>query len=209
MSLTVKAESDGFQRTLVPAGAHVAYCFSVVDMGTQRKEFKGEVKNKRKVHVGFEFPEHMVTFREGEDPQPLARSKDYTASLHEKAGLRKDLQNWRGRAFTEQELDGFELKNVLGVPALVTISHDNKGDRTYDNITSITSVPAAMKASLPPKVNEPYSYDIDLHPQNWDRVPDWLKDKIKESPEFQSKVKVSNTPEPAAADPGEDDNVPF
>ena len=35
--------------------------------------------------------------------------KDYKNSLHEKAGLRKDLEAWRGRRFTDAELAGFDL----------------------------------------------------------------------------------------------------
>ena len=36
----------------------------------------------------------------------------YTLCLHERAALRKDLESWRGRKFTEQELDGFDLEKL-------------------------------------------------------------------------------------------------
>ena len=47
--------------------------------------------------------------------KPRAISETYTNSLGEKANLRKMLENWRGRAFTQEEMDGFDLRNVLGL----------------------------------------------------------------------------------------------
>ena len=42
------------------------------------------------------------------DGKPFLVRRRYTASLHEKSALRKDLESWRGRAFTNVELDGFK-----------------------------------------------------------------------------------------------------
>ena len=72
----------------------------------------------------------------------------YTLSLHENAALRRDLQSWRGRAFTETELAGFDLKTVLGVPCMITLVHSPDGK--YANIQAVAGLPKGMEA--PPQV---------------------------------------------------------
>ena len=62
----------------------------------------------------------------------------YTLSLHERAALRKDLESWRGRKFTEMELDGFDLEKLLGVNAQVAVTHDLGDDGTiYANVSTV------------------------------------------------------------------------
>ena len=78
-------------------------------------------------------------------------SKTYTASMHEKAALSKDLESWRGRAFTDEERDGFDLKKVLGQPCLLNVIHENKGGTVYANIASVSPVPKGMPVK--PAVN--------------------------------------------------------
>lgn len=88
-----------------PVGTHLARCIKVIDIGTQKGEFQGKVTMKRQVIIGWELPNETMT--EGEHAgKPFGVSKFYTASLNEKANLRADLANWRGRDFTPQELGG-------------------------------------------------------------------------------------------------------
>lgn len=52
------------------------------------------------------------------EQMPRLVSKEFTLSLNEKSKLRQALQSWRGKAFTAEELQGFDLRKVLGtVPA--------------------------------------------------------------------------------------------
>jgi len=62
----------------------------------------------------------------------------YTLSLHERAALRKDLESWRGRKFTEIELDGFDLERLIGVNAQVQVTQDLSDDgTTYANVSTV------------------------------------------------------------------------
>ena len=71
-----------------------------------------------------------------------------TAKLpDEKATLLKDLQAWRGKEFTPEELDGFSLEVLLGKFCMVNITHSDYNDKTYANISSVSQVPAALKKS--------------------------------------------------------------
>lgn len=45
----------------------------------------------------------------------------FTASLHARAGLRKTLEQWRGKPYTDADLDKFDLELVIGRPCMVLL----------------------------------------------------------------------------------------
>jgi hypothetical protein len=67
---------------------------------------------------------------------------------------------WRGRAFTEDELAGFDLKHLLGVYALINVTHSSKGDKTYSNVAGLSPLPKQMREHRPPPVNENQFFDV-------------------------------------------------
>lgn len=66
-------------------------------------------------------------------------SQPFTASLHEKAALRKSLRQWMGRDLTPAELSGFDLETLIGRPASIVVIHE-AGDegQTFDRIAACT-----------------------------------------------------------------------
>ena len=182
----------------------MARCTAVIDCGTQTREWKGEKKIGRQVIISWEFPEVKAVFNEEDGEQPLGRSRSYSVSFHEKATLRQDLVAWRGQPFTDKELEGFQLTNVLGHPCLIQVIHEEKNGEKYDKIQSVSKLPKQMPC--PDAINEPYAYDIDQHPKNWDRLPKWIQEKIQQSPEYKG---VTNTSEPIAVEAEESDEIPF
>ena len=86
----------------------------------------------------------------------------FTLTLDERGNLRPFLQSWRGKPFTAEELKGFNVAVLVGVDALVQVSHAVKGDRTYANIDS------AMR--LPPGMESPG--DLDGYVRVKDRAPE-------------------------------------
>ena len=110
--MIVKGNSGSVEFEQPPAGTHIARCVRLIDIGSQVNPFR-EGSMRRQVVVAWELPEELMT--EGENKgHPFMCSKFYTMSLHEKASLRQDLVNWRGRDFTEAELEGFDLRTILG-----------------------------------------------------------------------------------------------
>ena len=67
-----------------------------------------------------------------------AWSRPLTPSLHEKANLRKTLKQWRGKDLTSEELRGFDNESMVGQPAIIVVTHDERGDVTYANIVAVT-----------------------------------------------------------------------
>lgn len=215
MSLIAKAESTS-TFTPVPAGMHLARCYRVIDMGTQRSVYKGVEKQLRKVMVQFEVHSedsegNPLLTKNGE---PMSISKNYTLSLAEKATLAIDLESWRGAAFTADERKGFDLNNILGKWAMINVikSLGNDG-KEYTNIDSINPVPAQVKkAGLPEYHNETKLFSID-NPDMvlFESFSDYLKQKIGESPEWQHQMS-RNKQQSASSAPAEDnfnDDIPF
>jgi hypothetical protein len=116
-----------------PAGVHQAVCVDVVDMGLLEVTFNGKTKTQHKVRIAWQIDEI--------DPERAERflvQKRYTLSLHEKANLRKDLESWRGKAFSDDDLSkGFDIEKLIGVNAFMNVVHVIKGDKTYANVAAI------------------------------------------------------------------------
>jgi len=132
-------------------------------------------------------------------------------SLGKKANLRADLESWRGQAFTDDELKGFDISKLLGVYCMVTVKHDKKEDKTYTNVASVSRWPAALKNAKfePHYKNELFDVDapdLDL----MESFPDWLQEKINDSLEFRGVSKDQATPSKGHADRSvPDEDIPF
>jgi hypothetical protein len=188
MSLVVK-DSSTSSFIPVPPGMHLARCYRIIDLGTQKSEYMGNVKNVKKVMIQFEVHSedsegNSLTTSDG---KPMTMSKNYTAILAEKAALRKDLEAWRGKPFTDAEKNGFELKNILGQWAMITVGQSENNGKTYTNILNINPVPANLKkAGLPDGYNELKIFSIDeADMELFESFSDGLKDKIRLSPEWE------------------------
>lgn len=176
----------------VPPGSHLARCYRIIDLGTQKTTFNGESKFIKKVMFQFE-----VHSEDDDGPlktdkgEPMSISKNYTLSLSDKAVLRADLEAWRGREFSREELQGFELKNVLGAWCLITVTKATGNDgKEYTNITAVSPVPKAMKQNLPTPFNQVgifYIDDPDM--EMFETLSERIRQKITETPEWKSRGK--------------------
>lgn len=138
MPTYVSGSSKSF--TPAPEGTHQAVCVDVIDHG----EMETAWGKKRKVTIRWQLNELM------EDGRPFIAQKRYTASLHEKAVLRHELEAWRGRAFTFDELAQFDLDTVIGVNCLLSIMH-KKGDKggTFANVMNVAPLIKGMPKIAP------------------------------------------------------------
>jgi hypothetical protein len=130
MSIIVKKPEGDFEE--LQPGTYQAVCRAVFDIGSQKREYLGQISWKKQVIVMFEVNERMA-----QEPYINERfniSKWYTQSLHEKSVLRKDLENWRGKSFTEDELQGFDLEKLVGINCMLTIIKSKNGKSTIGGI---------------------------------------------------------------------------
>jgi len=203
MSLTVNAGNGGggdFEQC--PAGSFAARCYQIIDLGHQTFEWKGEAKVAPKVRITWELNEMM------QDGRPFSISREYTASIGDKANLRKDLEAWRGRPFSAEELRNFSLENVLGAPCLLGIVHKPSKDnsKVYANVGSIMALPKGMPS--PELVNPAVKFDIGTFDQKvFDGLSSYVQKKILMSKELEENgiPQASSQDEPVI----EDETVPF
>lgn len=175
--------SGGTNFTPATAGTHAAVCIDVVDLGVLEVTYNGKTKKQHKINIVWQIDEDR------DDGKPFFVRKRYTLSLHEKAGLRKDLESWRGRAFTEQELEGFDVELLISVPCLLNLIHATKDGSTYANVASIMKLPKMMEA---PKVRD--------YVRVCDREPDVATDDHSDGPASEHEGYAGDI---------SDDDVPF
>ena len=142
----------------VPAGTYPAICYRILDLGTQKTSYMGRPDLKHKILISWEIKDDECVM---EDGRPMSIHQNYTWSMNEKANLRKDLESWRGKAFTDADFgpDGFELNDLLGVGCFMGIVHKEDGGTTYANISAISKLPKGM--TVPPLVNKKLSLWLD------------------------------------------------
>lgn len=138
--IIVSGENNGGDFKPHPTGPHSAVCCDVVDLGIWQDQFPGKApRDVRKIRLVFQTDERR------EDGERMTVGRMFTASLGEKANLRKFLESWRGTPFTEEQLRGFNLVKLIGAPALVQVKHRQKGEKIYADIDSVMQVPRGMQ----------------------------------------------------------------
>lgn len=137
----IVSEGNGGSNGPAPAGLHHGVCVDVVDMGIIPVTYDGETKKQHKIRVVWQIDEV------DDKGQRFIVQKRYTASLHEKAGLRKDLQSWRGRPFTEDERKGFDVEKLIGANAQLNVQHTDDGK--FANVVSIVPLGRGMSKLAP------------------------------------------------------------
>ena len=179
MKFTANTSSKSFENP--EPGTYPAVCIRLIDMGTQTTEWKGEKKSAHKVKIVFELSEKMT------DGRPFISMRDFTVSLHEKSALRGFLAGWRGRDFNDEELKGFDAKNLLGKGCLISLVQNGE----YINVTTASKLPKGMSAPNPENPMVFFSLD-EFDQKTFDGLSDKLKEKIALSPEYQIATRSDN-----------------
>jgi hypothetical protein len=165
----------------IAAGVHQAICIRYYDLGTHHYEWNNKEISSRKVLLMWEVPDERIEI-DGRD-LPRALSKEYTLSLHKKAKLRSDLESWRGKGFTDRELEGFDLDNILGKNCMLNVVHNETEKAVYANIASVMPLMKSMEKKQPENQIEYFSFD-DAKIEIPDNTPEWIITKIKDSDEW-------------------------
>ncbi len=200
MALTNSENKGSFEE--LSEGKHNAVCYRIIDIGTHMELKFGSTTEYEKKHTVIFFWETLD--EKMEDGRPFAVSKTYTASLFEAATLRKDLENWRDKSFTEEELKGFDIENLIGCTAKIEVGHtEANGDFLGGN-------PKIVRLSSPPggiekidTINDKQAFDISVFCDEWrgkqtpetkamcdifDSLPNWQQEDIAKSYEYQAAV---------------------
>jgi hypothetical protein len=160
-----------------PPGTHLGICTSVIDLGTQHDEYQGKPITRNRVLIQWEIQDAVR-----ENGEPFVIGKFYTNSLSEKANLRRDLESWRGKAFSAQELNSFDLAKILGAPCLLTVveSAEKSEVAAVIQVQKGVAVPAEPRSAL-------RSFFLDDWEQlAFDLLPAGLQKIIERSDEYRA-----------------------
>lgn len=212
LNYPAKASAGDFEP--VPSGTHVAVCDMVVDIGIQPGSGMYP-KPKRQVIIRFELPNERIEFEKDGKKQtgPAVISKTYTASMNEKANLRHDLESWRGKSFSDEEAEKFDVAAILGKPCTISVTHTQKGDKTYANISGLSGLMKGINPkTLIPEIPPVYYGPDDT--KAYTLLPEWMRKKI-DGQIIPERKPENEAPPPDAYDGAfdgteiTDDDIPF
>ena len=209
MVMKFKATGGGEDFKRCPAGSHLAVCNMVADVGLQPGS-RMYPNPKHKIYVRFEVPAERVEYeKDGKKIEgPITIGTYYTASMSEKATLRKHLEGWRGKKFTDAEAEDFDVSAILGKACMLSVVETESDGKTYSNIANIGAVPKGLP---PMQAENPLLYYAADDEKQFDKLPEWLQKKIVE----QLKVTTKEGADDAAAKQyasqhdSFDDDIPF
>lgn len=180
MSIIVKSAGDNNIPPLEP-GVYQGIASQIIDLGIQENTMFN--KKQRKAIIVWNIVGETIKVNDEEIPRII--SKEYTLSLGEKSTLKKDLEAWRGQSFTSEELEGFDLKNILNVPCqLQLIQKEGSNGKTFTSIASIMSMPKGLKVE---SLKDTFIFDT-YDPETWgnyEKISNWIQEKIKKALNLQ------------------------
>lgn len=168
VNITVSGKGEGNYKGL-ETGIYNARCDLIADLGMQETKFG----DKHKLYIRFAVPDQVVEGNDGEFQMSIGTT--LTASLSKKANLRKMLESWRGKPFTEEELEGFELTNLLNAPATLVVGSylkDGEERAKLDNVIR-------CKSEVGKLFREPAAFSVDSSPEELEAAPEWIREKIQ------------------------------
>lgn len=206
----IATNKGGASREPIAAGTYQARCFQMIHIGTVTENIQGQDKTLNKVRISWELPTELKEFKEGDGEKPYTISKEFTLSMNEKATLRKFLASWRGKDFTDEQAKLFDITALLGVECVLSIIHkpSKDGSRVYEEISSVSR---PMKGTVcPPQINP--TREMNYTNFDWEffnTLPDFIKDKMKQSVEFKQLSAPSNIETPSAHKEEVEEDLPF
>lgn len=161
-------------RELAPEGTHLAICYSVIALGTQRTDF--DDKERFEVRITWELCNEFNA-----NGWPFQVSKVYNFSGHARSNLVLDLEAWRGQEVDEH----FDLEELIGLVAELGIQHKSGRNGDYAALTSVTAPPKGVERRRTPRTVpilfsfSPYDAAV------YASLPEWLQKKIATSREYR------------------------
>lgn len=199
--------------TPAPAGTHIARCIRLIHIGTTMGEYMGQPQEQNKIRLSFELPEEKKVWKEGEEAKPFVTDQEYTLSMGEKANLRKLVEGMIGTTLHDGEANSFDLNQIVGMPCLITIKH--KTSKAGNVRAEIAHASPLMKSQVCPPAFNPtviLTYE-DWNQAVFDKLPDFLKEKMASSNEYKKKFGGMSEVFPSEAYPGGEkintDDIPF
>lgn len=167
----------------IPGGTYLAICVYSIGIGEQLCEYEGKSKNYyNQVMLGFEICGQTIEIDGKTEPRVLG--KTFNATKGKKSGLRKFIGAWEAKELSDDEYLDKDTNDYVGRPALLTVVLNETGE--YSNIDSVAPLPSGIPIDVPQPLSKLIRFDTDDWNQAaFDALPDWAKERIKKSTQYQ------------------------
>lgn len=192
MTLTVY-ENEGMKRELTPEGIYLGVCCEIIDLGMQTSNFEGKETINREVMLRWELPELTYTTKDG-DELPRMINKRMRMVYNEKSNLGKLLKSWTPMLLPKDMKQGFDLTQLLGMGAQVTVTHQKK--KTGDGLREEYAFAGLMKGYAVPAPTHTLVYDLDAPDAlaALATLPEWLQEIIREGETYRQRAAAAERP---------------
>ena len=164
----------------VAPGTYSAICVGSIDMGEQLVKYKDKSNYSNQVAFIFELVGEYIEVDGKQEPRTLSRK--FTFSKSEKSGLRKFVESWQGKKFSNEEFGEFDTNDMVGKEAMIGVVLNDTGE--YANIDTIMGLPKGMSAGKPQ--SELIRFDIDPWDQvAFDALPEFAQSWVMNSTNYQ------------------------
>ena len=162
----------------IEPGVYMAVCVGIIDLGEQYSEMFKNYNNK--CMIVWEIPGETIEIDGEQKPRQL--SKEFTIASSNKSNLRKFIESWNGKSYSDEEFVEIDLFDQIGKACQLNVVLNSTGE--YANVDNIMPIPKGFPA--PTTATPPIKWDI----EHWDdkvlaTIPEWIQDKIKKSTQYQ------------------------
>lgn len=184
----------------VEPGVYMAVCVGVVDLGEQYSEMYKSYSNK--VKFVWALPSETIEVDGKTEERQLSR--EFSIATKKTSKLRTFLGSWNSKNYTDEEYMELDLFDQVGKPCQLNVVLNDTGE--YANVDSVMPIPKGMPA--PTTKTAYFTWDMDA----WDdavfeTLPEWTKEQIKKSTQYQKEHAPADTVEVVAPLPAKE--VPF
>lgn len=162
----------------VEPGVYMAVCIGFIDLGEQYSDLFKTHSNKG-MYV-WELPGETIEIDGEQKPRQL--SKEFTISSSSKSNLRKFIESWNSKSYSDDEFLDFDLFDQIGKPCQINVVLNES--KEYSNVDNIMPIPRGFPAPTTDTIQ--IRWDM----EQWDdavfaELPEWIQDKIKKSTQYQ------------------------
>ena len=162
----------------VEPGVYMAVCIGFVDLGEQYSEKFKSYSNKG-MYI-WELPGETIEV-EGE-MKPRQLSKEFAISASNKSNLRKFIESWNGKSYSDEEFLEFDLFEQVGKPCQLNVVLNET--KEYANVDNLMPIPRGFFA--PTTDTKLIRWDMELWNDTvFAELPEWIQEKIMKSTQYQ------------------------
>lgn len=193
MADTITARATGNSYAPHTEGQHAMLCVDVIDLGEKLEQYQNNPP-----HVAQKCALIFASGEKNDHGELVTVNAEFTVSMGKKANLRRLLEDWRGKSYTEEQAQaGVPVHKLADQSALVTVEHKTSGaGNVYAKIRGIAPLP---KGLIAPRITD------------YERAEYWNERKATYAAEVakhRGTKSESFEDFPSALDDGDDD-LPF